>query len=223
MTKSQQIYPTDLNDTQWSKIRPYLPAEAATGRPREHGWRVILNGIFYVLQSGCSWRMLPSDLPPWQTVYYYFWAWRKDGLWEQLNQALRAKVRRQRHKKKPQPSATILDSQSVKTSEGGLEEVTQLLGETTSYIERSNLTSRLFNGRQVRKTLGFSKDVDCHRSAATWEDLYYNLVKPHKSLRSRVWDIPDRKWNPRTPAMASGLTDHVWTVKELLYSLPLKC
>jgi putative transposase len=121
MTKSEQIYPTDLNDTQWLKIRPYLPAEAKTGRPREHGWRVILNGIFYLLQSGCSWRMLPSDLPPWQTVYHYFRLWRKEGLWERLNQALRVKVRRQRHKKKPQPSATIMDSQSVKTSEGGEE------------------------------------------------------------------------------------------------------
>jgi len=106
---------------------------------------------------------------------------------------------------------------------GSLEEVTELLGETTSYIERSNLTSRLFNGRQVRKTLAFSKDIDCHRAAAAWEDLYYNLVKPHKSLRVRVHDIPNRKWKPRTPAMAAGLTDHAWTVKELLTSLPLKC
>ena len=106
---------------------------------------------------------------------------------------------------------------------GSLEEVTQLLGETTSYIERSNLTSRLFNGRQVRKTLAFSKDINCHRAAAAWEDLYYNLVKPHKSLRVRVHDIPNRKWKLRTPAMAAGLTDHVWTVKELLTSIPMKC
>jgi len=120
MIKSQQAYPTDLNDTQWSKIRPYLPVEAQTGRPREHGWRLILNGIFYILQSGCSWRMLPHDLPPWQTIYHYFRLWRKTGLWEQLNEILRKKVRR-RNKKKPQPSATLLDSQSVKTSEGGLE------------------------------------------------------------------------------------------------------
>jgi putative transposase len=121
MTKSNQVYPTDLNDTQWLKIRPYLPGEAVTGRPREHGWRVILNGIFYILQSGCSWRMLPSDLPPWQTVYHYFRLWRMDGLWERMNQTLRTKVRRQRHKKRSQPSAIILDSQSVKTSEGGSE------------------------------------------------------------------------------------------------------
>ena len=106
MAKSQQVYPTDLNDTQWMRIRPYMPAEAPTGRPREHSWREILNGIFYLLQSGCSWRMLPTDLPPWQTVYHYFRLWRKAGLWERLNQALRAKVRRKRYKKKAQPSAS---------------------------------------------------------------------------------------------------------------------
>lgn len=105
---------------------------------------------------------------------------------------------------------------------GSLEEVTQLLGEATAYIERSNLTSRLFNGRQVRKTLAFSKNVDCYRAAATWEDMYYNLVKPHKSLRLQVLDVPGRKWKPRTPAMAADLTDHAWTVKELLTSFPTK-
>jgi putative transposase len=120
MTKSQQIYPTDLNDTQWSKIRPYLPAEAPTGRPREHGWRMILNGIFYLLQSGCSWRMLPRDFPSWKTVYHYFRLWRKDGTWERLNRLLREKVRLHFGKKR-QPSAGILDSQSAKTSEGGSE------------------------------------------------------------------------------------------------------
>jgi putative transposase len=120
MAKSKQIYPTDLNDTQWWKLRPYLPAKAPTGRPREHGWRKILNGIFYILQSGCSWRMLPSDLPPWKTVYHYFRLWREDGTWEYLNRLLREKVRQQVGKKR-QPSATILDSQSAKTSEGGRE------------------------------------------------------------------------------------------------------
>lgn len=120
MLKSQQIYPTDLNDTQWSKIRPYLPAEAQTGRPREHGWRMILNGIFYILQSGCAWRMLPRELPPWKTVYHYFRLWRKDGTWERLNRLLREKVRLTFGKKR-RPSAAIVDSQSIKTSEGGLQ------------------------------------------------------------------------------------------------------
>lgn len=106
---------------------------------------------------------------------------------------------------------------------GTLAQVTQLLGGTTAYIERSNLTSRLFNGRLVRKTLAFSKDLACCRAAATWEDSYYNLVKFHKSLRLRVYDVPGHKWKPRTPAMAAELTDHAWTVKELLTTIPLKC
>jgi len=106
---------------------------------------------------------------------------------------------------------------------GSLEELTGLLGEVTAYIERSNLTSRLFNGRQTRKTLAFSKDLACCRAAAAWEDSYYNLVKPHKSLRLRVLDVPGRKWKPRTPAMAAELTNHAWTVKELLSTIPLKC
>lgn len=104
---------------------------------------------------------------------------------------------------------------------GDKTEVIELLGKSTAYIERSNLTSRLFNSRQVRKTLAFSKDIDAYRAAATWEDSYYNLVRPHKSLRLAVQEDVSRRWSPRTPAMTAGLTDHIWTVKELLTTLPL--
>ncbi len=100
-------------------------------------------------------------------------------------------------------------------------EVIALLGKSTAYIERSNLTSRLFNGRQVRKTLAFSKDIQAYCNSAVWEDSYYNLVRPHKSLRLPVQDGSPHKWSPRTPAMAAKLTDHIWTVKELLTTLPL--
>lgn len=106
---------------------------------------------------------------------------------------------------------------------GNKDKVIQLLGKSTAYIECSNLTSRLFNGRQVRKTLGFSKDVDCYRFAAIWEDAYYNLVKPHKSLRLRIHDVPGCKWQPRTPAMVANLTDHIWTVTELSTIVPFRC
>jgi hypothetical protein len=104
---------------------------------------------------------------------------------------------------------------------GAKSEVLALLGASTAYIERSQLTSRLFNGRQVRKTLAFSKDIRAYRASTVWEDCYYNLIRPHKSLRIPVPDDPPRKWSPRTPAMAAGLTDHIWTVKELLTTLPL--
>jgi len=106
---------------------------------------------------------------------------------------------------------------------GNKEALVALLGGSTAYSERSNLTSRLFNGRQVRKTLAFSKDVDYCRFAAIWEDAYYNLVKPHKSLRLRIHNCPGRKWRPRTPAMAARLTSHTWTVKELLTVIPIRC
>ena len=102
-------------------------------------------------------------------------------------------------------------------------EVIALLGESTAYVERSNLTSRLFNGRQVRKTLAFSKDLEFHRAAALWEDTYYNLVRKHKSLRVPIQGALPQKWSPRTPAMAANLTNHIWTVKELLTTVPLPC
>ena len=104
---------------------------------------------------------------------------------------------------------------------GKKSELLALLGKSTAYIERSNLTSRLFNGRQVRKTLAFSKEVEAYKAAAAWEDGYYNLIRPHKSLRIPVLDAAPRKWLQRTPALAAKLTDHIWTVKELLTTLPV--
>jgi len=92
----------------------------------------------------------------------------------------------------------------------------ELLGRSTSYIERTHLTMRLFNGRLVRKTLAFSKDVGMYRASAAWEDLIYNLARPLKTLRLEVFGDPKRRWKRRSPAMAAGLTDHIWTVKELL-------
>jgi hypothetical protein len=103
---------------------------------------------------------------------------------------------------------------------GDKAEVLALLGSSTAYVERSHLTSRLFDSRLVRKTLGYSKIVEMHRAAAVWDDIVYNLVRPHKTLRLRVFDDPKRRWLPRTPAMAAGLTDHIWTFKELLTTIP---
>jgi len=114
---NRQTYSTDLNDTEWQTIAPLLP-QPTEGRPRVRPLRELLNAIFYIVRSGCAWRLLPHDLPPWKTVYTQFWRWRKDGTWEKLNAALVKTVRKQagRH---PQPSAAILDSQSVKSAEGG--------------------------------------------------------------------------------------------------------
>lgn len=104
---------------------------------------------------------------------------------------------------------------------GKMSELVTLLGKSTAYIERSNLTARIFNARLTRKTLAFSKDIDCHEAAVIWEDAYYNWIHPHKSLRLEIKDDPQRKWSPQTPGMAAGLTDHIWTVKELLLIVPV--
>jgi putative transposase len=118
MTKSKQAYPTDLNDTEWKQIAPYLPEPKATGRPREIPWREIMNGIFYMVKNGCVWRALPHDLPAWQTVYYYFRLFQKSQLWENLNTIIRERVR-VKEGRDPQASAMIIDSQSAKSAEGG--------------------------------------------------------------------------------------------------------
>ncbi len=108
-------YQTDLSDSEWSYIEPYLPTPKNTGRPRTHTTREILDAIFYVLRSGCPWRLLPHDFPPWKTVHHYFRIWRIDGTWEKLNAALRERLR-VRMGRNAQPSAGIVDSQSVKTT-----------------------------------------------------------------------------------------------------------
>ena len=118
MTKSQQEYPTDLNDTEWLQIAPYLPEASWTGAPRKHNWRTLLNAMFYVVKNGCVWRALPHDFPAWRTVYHYFRLFRLNGLWEQLNTAIREAVRA-KEGRAPQASAMIADSQSAKSAEGG--------------------------------------------------------------------------------------------------------
>jgi putative transposase len=111
----RKAYQTDLSDAEWSCLEPHLPAPEATGRPRLHSPRKILDAILYVLKSGCAWRLLPNDFPPWKTVYHYFRSWRLNGTWERMHSALRKRVR-VRLERNPQPSAAIVDSQSIKTT-----------------------------------------------------------------------------------------------------------
>jgi putative transposase len=110
-------YSTDLSDSEWARLKLHLPAskKRGRGRPRIHSLRDILDAIFYVLKSGCPWRLLPRCFPPWKSVYHWFRKWRIDGTFEQLNTALRERLRT-RLGRNPQPSAGIVDSQSAKTS-----------------------------------------------------------------------------------------------------------
>ena len=110
-TMESRIYPTDLSDKEWHCISPHLPKPAGWGRPRLHGLRAILDAVFYVLKSGCPWRLLPRDFPPWKTVYDWFRRWRIDGTWERLNAELRERLRL-RLGRNQNPSAAIVDSQS---------------------------------------------------------------------------------------------------------------
>jgi putative transposase len=111
-------YPTDLSNAEWKYIEPHVPAPKGYGRPRIHSPREILDAIFYALRSGCQWRMLPHEFPRWPTVYHYFRKWRIDGTWERVNTAIRERLR-VRLKRNPQPSAGVVDSQSVKSTAVG--------------------------------------------------------------------------------------------------------
>ncbi len=116
-------YPTDLSDVEWACLKLHLPApkQRGRGRPKVHSPRKILNAIFYLLKSGCPWRLLPRDFPPWKSVYHWFRKWRIDGTFERFNAALRERLR-VRLRRNPQPSAGVVDSQSAKTSGVGGEQ-----------------------------------------------------------------------------------------------------
>ena len=118
--QTQHTYPTDLSDVEWQLICGFFPDRkpGEVGRPREIPYRQIVNGILYLVRTGCQWRLLPHDFPPYPTVSHYYQQWRKNGLLEAIEAHLRHQVRRAVGKEAT-PSVVIIDSQSVKTTEKG--------------------------------------------------------------------------------------------------------
>lgn len=114
----KRTYPSDLSDAEWAILEPLLPPPSKVGHPSLWSRRLILNAIFYVLRTGCAWRYLPNNFPPWQTVYYHYYRWRRRGNWEGIHLTLRRHARVAAGRA-PEPSGAIIDSQSVKTTEQG--------------------------------------------------------------------------------------------------------
>lgn len=171
--KERDKYPTDLTDEQWQIIRKLLPQTADRGAPQRVCRRAIIDAILYLLRSGCPWRLLPHDFPNWKTVYGVFREWRNNGTWRRIHDSLRDKVRRSEGRK-PSPSAAIIDSQTVKTTEVG--------------GERGYDAGKKINGRKrhiVVDTLGLILAVVVHPASVQDYDGALLVLKILGSLKER--------------------------------------
>jgi transposase len=194
---AKRRYPTDLTDRQWELIEPLLPEPAAgTGRPPKHSKREIVSAILYHVRAGGSWRMLPKDLPPWETVYGYFRDWGKDGTLDRIHDALRERVRTKHERRNPEPSAGIVDSQSVKGAD------------TVSAATRGYDGAKRINGRKrhiVVDTVGLLLVVMVTAASVQDRDGGRRILKRlHSALSSVCHVFADGGYRGRLVAIAKS-------------------